>query len=54
MNVINIINIYTHSAYFYREGATSKIEDSGVVSEGLVHGWIDVPKIASISFITEK
>lgn len=54
MNIINVTNTYIHSAYFYGEGATSKIEDDGVVSEGLVLGWVDTSKIASISFITEK
>lgn len=36
MNIINVTNKNTHSAYSYREGGTSKIEDDRVVSEGLV------------------
>lgn len=39
---------------FIEKGQLLKIEDSRVVSEGLVHGWVDIPKVASISFITEK
>lgn len=54
MNTKNISNTYTHGAYFHREGAGSEIEDDGVVSERLALDWVDIPKIASISFITEK
>lgn len=48
-NVNEYNKCHKHISWFYREGAASKIEHDGVVSEGLVLGLVEKTKIGSFT-----